>query len=134
MRFLSRSPEAPDGVLYASEIEVRSSAIPGVRFVLRRCSAARRLQLMERLAQHAAQFEALKASERVDDRVQAEALRLRMDFEYLDWGLARIQGLLVDGEAPDATRLFELGPEALAAEIVASIREECELSETERKN
>jgi hypothetical protein len=89
---------------------------------------------MERLATHASAYEALKASERMDDRVQAEALRLRMDFEYLDWGLARVFGLLIDGEVPDARMLFEKGPERLTQEILCRIREECELSGDERKN
>jgi hypothetical protein len=134
MRFLSLLHDAPDGVLYASEKEVESSSHPGVRFVIRRCSAARRLELIQRLAEHAGEYEALRSTERTDDRLRAEALRLRMDFEYLDWGLARVCGLMVDGEAPDVRRLFERGPEALVREIVGRIREECELSEAERKN
>lgn len=128
------SPETPDGVLYASETELASNSYPGVRFVLRRCSVARRLALIERLAGHASRFEALKASERIDDRAQAEALRLQMDYEYLDWGLLRVSGLLVDGEIPSAQALFDRGPERLVHEIISRIREECELSEDERKN
>lgn len=132
LRLLSR--EKPEGILYASEVEFSSSSHPGVHVKMRRCSAGRRIELMERLAAHAARYEALKASERMDDQVQAEALRIRMDFEYLDWGLQRVSGLLVDGQAPDATVLFERGPEELVAEIVRAIRQECEFPEDERKN
>jgi len=128
------SPKTEEGVLYSSETEVASETFPGVRFVLRRCSGARRIALIERLATHASHFEALKASERLDDRVRAEALRLRMDFEYLDWGLSRVSGLMLDGELPDAQMLFDRGPERLVEEIVGKVREECELSEAERKN
>ncbi|MCW5963465.1 MAG: hypothetical protein KIT83_05455 [Bryobacterales bacterium] len=134
MKLAWHSPETPDGVLYASETEMASKTYPGVRFVLRRCSVARRIALIERLAGHASRFEALKASERIDDRAQAEALLLRMDFEYLDWGLLRVSGLMVDGELPDARALFDRGPERLVHEVISRIREECELSEAERKN
>lgn len=134
MRLPLRLREEPEALLYASETQHASNSHPGVRFVLRRCSVGRRIALMERLAPHAGRYEALKASERLDDRVQAEALRLRMDFEYLDWGLAHVAGLLVDGEAPDSSALFEHGPEALVDEIVRAIRAECELSGEERKN
>lgn len=134
MKSLLRLREEPSGLLYASETEHTSESHPGVRYVLHRCSLARRIALIERLAGHAARFEALRASERLDDRVQAEALRLRMDFEYLDWGLARVHGLLIDGEAPTVQTMFERGPESLVQEIVARIRAECELSGDERKN
>lgn len=134
MRFLSLSHDEPDGVLYASEVEVESSVYSGVTFVIRRCSGARRLELMRRLAEHASEYEALRSTERADDRLKAEALRLRMDFEYLDWGLAQVRGLTVDGQCPDAMCLFERGPEGLLREVVSRIREECELNEAERKN
>ncbi len=134
MKLALLSRDTPDGVMYASEVEATSRQYPGVRFVLRRCSVARRIALIERLAGHASAYEALKASERMDDRAQAEALRLRMDFEYLDWGLLRVLGLLIDGEAPDAKTLFEKGPEGLTREILSRIREECELTGDERKN
>lgn len=132
LRLLSR--EDPSGVVYASEREFLSASYPGIRFAVKRCSAARRIELIERLAKHASHFEALRASERMDDRVQAEALRIRMDFEYLDWGLLRISGLRIDDETPNAQLLFDRGPESLVAEIVQHIRNECELSENERKN
>lgn len=134
MRLPLLSPKVPDGLLYASEVEVASARYPGVCFTIRRCSAARRIALIERLAAYASRYEALKASDRMDDRVQAEALRLRMDFEYLDWGLLRLSGMLLDGDAPDAQSLFDRGPELLVAEIIGKIREECELNEGERKN
>jgi hypothetical protein len=70
----------------------------------------------------------------VDDRVQAEALRIRIDREYLLWGLKELHGLEVDGVPADADSLFECGPEALTREIVARIRQECELSGEQRKN
>jgi hypothetical protein len=132
LRLLLR--ERPRGVVYASETEFASSSHEGVQVQLKRCSAGRRVELMERLAAYAAKYEALKASQRMDDKVQAEALRIRMDFEYLDWGLLGISGLLIDGETPDARVLFERGPETLVAEIVGAIRQECEFSEDERKN
>jgi hypothetical protein len=53
---------------------------------------------------------------------------------YLQWGLVRIEGLVIDGEAATAVQLLEKGPEDLASEVVGAIKEQCGLSETERKN
>jgi hypothetical protein len=42
--------------------------------------------------------------------------------------------LMIDGEAATAAQLLEKGPEALAREVVNAIKEQCGLSEAERKN
>ena len=129
---LSRNPRTP--VLYASETSVESTSIPGVTFVLHKMSAARRLDLISQLGELAAQLDMLRTSDKLEDRVRAEALRIRIDREYLLWGLRAIHGLEIDGVAAEAEALFERGPEALVAEIVRRIRDECELSPSEQKN
>ena len=53
---------------------------------------------------------------------------------YLQWGLLSIEGLIIDGEPATATRLLEKGPEDLTREVVCAIKEQCGLSEPERKN
>ena len=70
----------------------------------------------------------------LDDRVQAEALRIQIDREYLRWGLKELRGLEIDGVPAESESLFERGPEDLMNEIVSRIRAECELSGEERKN
>ncbi len=49
-------------------------------------------------------------------------------------GWRAVEGLIIDGEAATVTQLLEKGPEDLAREIVGAIREQCGLSEAERKN
>lgn len=134
MRFPLLSHRATSPILYASETTFDSTILPPVRYVLYRMSAARRLDLVSRLVELATQLEMLCASEAVDDRVQAEALRIRIDREYLLWGLKELRGLDIDGVPADADSLFERGPEALTKEILGRIRQECELSGEERKN
>lgn len=128
------SPDPPREILYASERTVASQASPGVTFTLRRISAASRLDLISRLGALAAQLEMLRSSEALADRVQAEALRIQIDREYLFWGLKDVQGLRIDGVSANAELLFASGPESLVQEIVRCIRKECELDADERKN
>lgn len=132
LRSLLRDMESR--TFYASEKYFASESVPGTSFVLRKMSASRRLDLVERLGELAGRLEALRASEKMDERVEAEALRIRMDREYLLWGLKGIDGLEIDGTPADAENLFDKGPEKLVSEIVRCIRLECELSPEERKN
>lgn len=134
MRFRSLLPNPFRAVLYATELRFQSSTTPGVTFTLRRMSAAGRLDLISRLGSLVSQLEMLRASEDLPDRLQAEALRIQIDREYLLWGLKDLQGLRIDDEAADAMKLFECGPEGLVNEIVQRIRSECELDANARKN
>jgi len=52
---------------------------------------------------------------------------------YLHWGLSSIDGLIIDGEPATAVGLLEKGPEELTREVVSAIKEQCGLSEPERK-
>ena len=60
--------------------------------------------------------------------------RMELDAMYLQWGLVSVDGFSIDGEAATALHLLEKGPEDLAREIVCAIREQCGLTEAERKN
>ncbi|MFL6546033.1 MAG: hypothetical protein ACJ8LM_12750 [Candidatus Udaeobacter sp.] len=53
---------------------------------------------------------------------------------YLEWGLAQIDGLTIDGNPAGVELLISKGPELLCDEIVAKIRAEIGLTEEERKN
>ena len=53
---------------------------------------------------------------------------------YLEWGLTRLDGLLIDGRAATTELLIEKGPSELADEIIEVIRSGIGLSDDERKN
>ena len=68
------------------------------------------------------------------EKIEANILAQEIDAMYLEWGLVSVDGLIVDGEPATAAQLLEKGPEDLAREVVSAIRQECGLSEAERKN
>ena len=57
-----------------------------------------------------------------------------MDEVYLRWGLLRLEGLAIDGQAASIDELLERGPEELCREIVDRIKLECGLTDDEAKN
>ena len=66
--------------------------------------------------------------------IEASILAQEIDAMYLHWGLLSIEGLTIDGEPATAVGLLEKGPEELSREVVSAIKEQCGLSEPERKN
>ncbi|HYP14613.1 MAG TPA: hypothetical protein VEQ63_11870, partial [Bryobacteraceae bacterium] len=52
----------------------------------------------------------------------------------LQWGLVKVDGFTIDGQAVDAEALAARGPEDLAREVIDAIRFECGLTPEERKN
>ena len=76
----------------------------------------------------------LEAGADLQDRLEASLLKHEIEATYLRWGLAGIEGLTIDGEPPVADRLIAQGPEALATEIITTIKSLCFLQEDERKN
>ncbi len=125
----------PNGALhYASVISIESKAAPGVRFAIHRISFGRRMELSRRVREISKKAEFLEAGTELHERIEANILAQEIDSMYLQWGLVRIEGLVIDGEVATADRLLEKGPEDLAREVVGAIREQCGLSETERKN
>jgi hypothetical protein len=81
-----------------------------------------------------ARHEFLKAGE--DPSEQLEALRVEHEIAqmYLQWGLADIQGLSIDGVPATVNTLLEGGPEELIREALAAIVGQIGLTEDERKN
>jgi hypothetical protein len=108
--------------------------MPGVRLVIARMSFARRLELMTRVRDLAAQLEYFEAAKDGKNHMEASLLGARIDRLYLVWGLESVLGLSIDGEAATPEALLERGPEALTREALAAIRAECGLSEAEIKN
>jgi hypothetical protein len=147
MRFMSRSGKErndvtagpgttpPKGAVhYNSEMSIDSKAAPGVRFAIYRVSFGRRMELSRRVREISRRAEFLEAGTELDEKIEANILAQEIDAMYLQWGLARINGLVIDGEAATASQLLEKGPEELTREIVGAIKDQCGLSETERKN
>jgi hypothetical protein len=119
---------------YESCKMVASTTLPGVSFTLRRMSVGRRLELTRRLRELLGRIEFLEAGADPCETLQAAELASEVDKVYLAWGLKDVQGIEIDGEVATPESLAACGPEGLCKEIVAAIRAECSLSETERKN
>jgi hypothetical protein len=147
MRFMSRlgktrSVEGPgqatasrDGtVRYDSIVGIESKAAPGVRFAIHRISFGRRMELSRRIREISRKAEFLEASTELHEKIEANILAQEIDSMYLQWGLVSVDGLIIDGERATGAQLLEKGPEDLAREVVNAIKEQCGLSEAERKN
>jgi hypothetical protein len=144
MKFMSRSGEAraddargnqADGALhYDSVIVIDSKALPGVRFAIRRISFGRRMELSRRVRELTRKADFLAASTELHEKIEANILAQEIDAMYLQWGLVRVEGLVIDGQAATVGQLLESGPEEATREVVAAIKAQCGLSETERKN
>ena len=106
----------------------------GTRFKLARISVARRIELARRIREVVRKVEFLEAGHDPREKLEAAVLAAEIDRVYLEWGLAEIAGLAIDGEPATPATLIEKGPIDLAREIVARIKGECGLSEDERKN
>lgn len=130
MSFLSRLLRGPSH----SSVEWRSSrTVPGVRFAIRRASLGQRIALTKKVRELALQYEFLKAGEPAD-QLEAALADLLVRKLYIEWGVAGLDGLRIDGKIATPRMLVESGPENLSDEVMEAIRGELELSDQERKN
>lgn len=106
----------------------------GVRYRIARMSLGRRIALARRIREAGRRLEFLEAGGGVQEKLDAAVLQGEVDRAYLEWGLEAIEGLEIDGGAATPETMIEKGPANLAAEILGRIRDECGLSESERKN
>jgi len=106
----------------------------GVRFRVARISVVRRIELARRIREIGRKVEFLEAGQDPREKLEAAVLAAEIDRAYLEWGLAEIQGLEIDGELATPALLIEKGPLDLAKEMLAGIKRECGLSEDHRKN
>lgn len=141
MRFLSRSGNSEPKpcsmrapIVYESVITVESQVMTGVTFAINRISFARRMELSRQVREISRKAEFLEAGNSVQENIDVRILAQEVDVMYLRWGLVKVEGLTIDGEAASAEQMIERGPEELVREIVRAIKEECGLSEAERKN
>lgn len=130
--WFSDKPAGP--VSYESTEEHEAECMPGVRYVVRKPSLKRRAEITKRVRALLGELEYRQAGEGLAERLAAAELESGIDRVYLEWGLVKVENLLVDGEACGVAALVERGPEALAREIAAAVRRQCSLSEAERKN
>jgi hypothetical protein len=144
MKFLlhsdnKRDERSPPGnvtqpVSYESALAIESKVMPGVKFVINRISFGRRMELSRRVREITQKTEFLEAGSELSEKIEAGILAQEVDAMYLRWALVGVNGLEIDGEAATAEQLLDRGPEDLAREIVVAIKEQCGLSEAERKN
>lgn len=130
MNFISRS-------LKAQRVEsvrwIDSKEFPGVRFSVREPSLGNRIELTQKLHDLTVRNEFL-AGGRELQQLELVLAELMVQKALIEWGLAAIEGLKIDGDCPTTARLIEAGPEKLVAEIAEAIRARCGLTEEERKN
>ena len=131
-----RSPaeNAGERVSYESALTIESKVMPGVKFVINRISFGRRMELSRRVREITQKTEFLEAGSELGEKIEAGILAQEVDAMYLRWALVGVDGLEIDGEPATAEQLLDRGPEELAREIVVAIKEQCGLSEAERKN
>lgn len=144
MKFMSRlgSGAAVDGdrgrsdepLRYESVAVIRAKSLPDVSFAIYKVSFGRRMELSKRVRELTRRAEFLNAGTEMDEKIEASLLAQEIDAMYLRWGLVRIDGLLIDGEPVTVEQFIERGPEELAREVVGAIKDQCGLSESERKN
>lgn len=118
---------------YASVVWRQSRCLERVSFAVRRPSLAQRIDLTGRVRELTLKYDFLKAGD-ASDQLEASLSELLVHKLYVEWGLAEIQGLKIDGNPADTLNLIERGPEELVHEIVTAIKAECGLTEDERKN
>ena len=124
---------SPDSVGYSSVQWYDSKNLIGVKYAIRRISLLQRIELTRAVQELMHNHEFLRAGTQ-SDQVEANLAELLVRKLYIDWGLAALEGLTIDGQEATPGSLVELGPEGLAEEIAATIRAQLELSEEERKN
>jgi hypothetical protein len=131
----AQEPISPNGAMhYDSVVSIDSKVAPGVRFAIQRISFGRRMELSRRVREISRKAEFLEAGTELHEKIEANILAQEIDALYLQWGLVRIDNLIIDGHAATTLQLLEKGPEDLAREVVGAIKAQFGLSEAERKN
>ncbi len=118
---------------YPSVIWFASQVLPGVRFAVRRVSLQQRIELNRKLRELTMQYEFLKTGD-ASSQLEAAMSDLLLAKLYVEWGLAELDGLSIDGKKATPTTLLSRGPEKLTNEIVQEIQAASILTEDERKN
>ena len=119
---------------YTSHEIIESKIATGVHYRVVKMSFGRRVELTRRIRELATRKEFLEAGEATNEKMEAALLASEIDRIYLMWGLKDVTGLEVDGMPATPESLADSGPEDLLREALAAIKQQCGLSEAERKN
>ena len=119
---------------YPSFEVFHSRLVSGVTYSILKMSFGRRVELTRRIRDLASKREFLEAGETPQDKMDAGLLAAEIDRIYVMWGLKEITGLEVDGVTATPEILADYGPEELYREALSAIKQQCGLSEAERKN
>jgi hypothetical protein len=120
--------------VWSSRKVIASAERPGVEFVVARMTFGRRIELMRQIRDLAVRLEYFEAGRNESNGMEASLLGAEIDRIYLRWGLEEIRGLELDGAPATAESLIDCGPEDLLLEVLAAVKAECGLAESERKN
>jgi len=119
---------------YATLETLDSSTAAGVKYTVVKMSFGRRVELTRRIRELAARKEFMEAGGTVSEKMEAALLSSEIDRIYVLWGLKEIEGLELDGQPATPESLIESGPEELFREALNAVKQQCGLSEEERKN
>lgn len=119
---------------YESTETAGSKLAPDVRYVIRRVSFNRRMELMRRVREIAPKLEFFLAGTSQQDKIEATILSAEIDRLYLTWGLEAVEGLEIDGRPADPETLAASGPEDLFREALGFVKAVCRLTDAEIKN
>ena len=84
---------------HSSQRSFDAASAPGVRFVLRRMSLGRRIELTRLVNELSRKIEFLQAGSGAREQIEAAWLASEVDGVYLRWGLERVEELTIDGES-----------------------------------
>jgi hypothetical protein len=121
-------------MIYESSFSVSSSSVPGVTLTIRRVSVAGRLELLRRVRELTARSEFFNAGAQLSDKLSASIASGEVESLYVVWGVAHVEGLIIDGVEATPESLVALGPENLVREAATLVRSQLGLNEDERKN
>ena len=129
----SAEETAGHSVHFASIEWHESGCMPGVKYAIRKITLGQRIELARRARELARQNEYLRSGDPAD-RLEATIGDLLVEKLYLEWGVADVEGLSIDGSSASVGDLIERGPERLSHEIVQTLRSYLVLTDEERKN
>ncbi len=119
---------------YDSHETIDSKVAPGVSYVVARMSFGRRVNLTRQIRNLAGRQEFLSAGDSASEKMDAALLSSEIDRLYVLWGLQEVRGLNLDGVPATPEALTASGPEELFREALAAVKQQCGLSDDERKN
>jgi hypothetical protein len=119
---------------YTSFERIESTVAAGVSYRVARMSFGRRVELTRRIRELAGRKEFAEAGGSPDEQMEAALLASEIDRIYLLWGLQEVTGLDLDGRPATPESLAASGPEELFREALSAVKQQCGLTDGERKN